>query len=92
MWIITRDLWQENNPDIFPEGQVGVHSDDYEEGEATCEFRLLADNGDIHYYGLCDTDDDNDDNAFEPLDYYEVESGCVEIQYKNKETGEWETL
>jgi hypothetical protein len=90
MWIITKDLLQEKDPDIFLNGQVGVHSDDYVEGKATCEFQLLDDDGEVYYYGLCDTDDD--DNAFEPLDYYEMDSGCTEIQYKNKETGEWETL
>lgn len=50
-------------------------------------FRLLDDDGIIYAYGKATKDVD-----FEPLDYYMYAYGCVTIQYKNKETGKYETL
>lgn len=51
----------------------------------TERFRLLDDDGIVYAYGKTKEGVD-----FEPLDYYIYEYGCVEIQYKNKETGEYE--
>ena len=53
----------------------------------TERFRLLDDDGTVYAYGKAKEGVD-----FEPLDYYMYEYGCTEIQYKNKETGEYETL
>ena len=53
----------------------------------TERFRLLDDDGTVFAYGKAKEGVD-----FEPLDYYMYEYGCTEIQYKNKETGEYETL
>lgn len=50
-------------------------------------FRLLDDDGIVYGYGLSD-----DDSSFAPLDKYESWYGCTEIQYKNPETGIYETL
>ena len=58
--------------------------------ELNCKFRLLDDDGVIYAYGYSDSDDD--EQAFEPLDHYQGAYGCVEIQYKNKTNGKWETL
>jgi hypothetical protein len=58
--------------------------------DLNCKFRLLDGDGRIYAYGYSDSDDDED--AFEPLDYYGPLYGVVEIQYKNPETGEYETL
>lgn len=53
----------------------------------TERFRLLDDDGTVYAYGKAKEGVD-----FEPLDYYMYEYGCTEIQYKNKEIGEYETL
>lgn len=53
----------------------------------TENFRLLDDDGVIYAYGKAKEGID-----FEPLDYYMYSYGCTEIQYKNKETGKYETL
>jgi hypothetical protein len=53
----------------------------------TKRFRLLDDDGTVYAYGKA-----KEGVNFEPLDYYMYEYGCTEIQYKNKETGEYETL
>ena len=74
------------------------HITDSGEDKIVCEkpkelnhkFRLLDNDGLIYAYGYSDSCDD--ENAFEPLDYYHNSYGVTEIQYKNKETGEWETL
>lgn len=55
--------------------------------ELTNRFRLLDDDGTIYAYGLS-----KNDSSFAPLDAYMNDYGCTEIQYKNKTTGEYETL
>ena len=55
------------------------------------KFRLLDDDGNIYFYskGLTDFGE----NAFNPLDRFGGPGyGCTDIQYKNAETGEWESL
>lgn len=54
------------------------------------KFRLLDDDGEIYFYGYSSSCDDEE--AFEPLDCYGAAYGCTEIQYKDTETGEYETL
>ena len=51
-------------------------------------FRLLDDDGIIYAEGISSTNDDQ--KAFRPLDRYQNDYGCTEIQYLND--GEWETL
>lgn len=53
-------------------------------------FRLLDDDGDVYAYGV--STDNSTENAFYPLDRYEYDYGVTEIQYKNPDTGKWETL
>lgn len=50
-------------------------------------FRLLDDDRNIYAYGYTDKKD-----SFAPLDHYEPQYGCTEIQYQNPDTGDWETL
>lgn len=50
-------------------------------------FRLLDADGEIYGYGKNTKKDD-----FEPLDVYEYQYGCTEIQYRNPATGKYETL
>lgn len=54
------------------------------------DFRLLDDDGIVYAYGK--STDDSSEDAFTPLDCYEYVYGCTEIQYKNKQTGAYETL
>lgn len=50
------------------------------------DFRLLDDDGEVYAYGKSTTE------SFAPLDKYCDWYGCTEIQYKNKQTGKYETL
>ena len=52
----------------------------------TFDFRLLDDDGVVYAYGK------NTKESFGPLDKYGSDFGCTDIQYKNKRTGEWESL
>ena len=54
------------------------------------KFRLLDDDGDVYAYGV--STDNSLESAFAPLDRYMYDYGCTEIQYKNPETGVYETL
>lgn len=54
------------------------------------DFRLLDDDGEVYAYGK--STDDSSEAAFAPLDRYMPEYGCTEIQYKNRATGQYETL
>lgn len=58
-----------------------------ENKEFTHKFRLLDDDGIVYGYGFS-----IDDSNFDPLDDYMYTYGVTEIQYKNKETGKYETL
>ena len=49
-------------------------------------FRLLDDAGEVYAYGKSNA------ISFAPLIQYRNDYGCTEIQYKNKETGKYETL
>jgi len=88
MWKITKDLIFEEDSWFWEKSEVGKHTTDFDPEKAIFEFRLLDDDGNVYYHGLSDSCDD--DNAFEPLDYYMAHSGCTEIQYKVDE--KWETL
>ena len=58
------------------------------DGDATIyRFRLLDDDGIVYAYGEC-----TDDSSFAPLDKYMPLYGCTEIQYRNPDTGKYETL
>lgn len=50
-------------------------------------FRLLDDDGIIYAYGKSTSN-----SSFAPLDRYEPDYGCTEIQYRNPATGKYETL
>ena len=54
------------------------------------DFRLLDDDGIVYAYGK--STDDSSEDAFTPLDWYMYDYGCTEIQYKNPQTGVYETL
>lgn len=53
-------------------------------------FRLLDDDGVVYAYGK--STDCSSEAAFAPLDRYESDYGCTEIQYRNPVTGKYETL
>ena len=50
-------------------------------------FRLLDDDGEVYAYGKSTEKD-----SFAPLDRYMYDYGCTEIQYRNSDTGKYETL
>lgn len=79
-WNITK--WCKNITDSGKDEYTGRDTKGMTE-----RFRLLDDDGTVYAYGKAKEGVD-----FEPLDYYMYEYGCTEIQYKNKETGEYETF
>jgi len=93
-WIITRDRIAD--PAAKPgtnSNAVGVCGPGSYEGDFTeCvhKFRMLDDDGEVYYDGLCDSCDD--ENALGPLDDFgEPNAGCTTIQYFVKGKG-WENL
>lgn len=58
--------------------------------ELDFKFRLLDDDGVVYAYGYSSSNDD--EKAFAPLDAYSGAYGVTEIQYRNANTGKWETL
>lgn len=50
------------------------------------KFRLLDDDSIVYAYGYSDKEN------FAPLNKYQGDYGCTEIQYKNREYDKWETL
>lgn len=53
----------------------------------THKFRVRDDDGVTYFWGVS-----SDPNSFAPLDYVGADYGCTEIQYKNPDTGKYETL
>ena len=77
----------ENGKDLYTKNKL--------ETDNVVKFRLLDDDGIVYAYGIMDRDrfeNDEDVEGFEPLYRYMYEYGCTEIQYKNEEIGEYETL
>jgi hypothetical protein len=52
------------------------------------KFRLLDDDQNVYLHGISTSNDDN--RAFIPLDIYQQDLGCTDIQYFNN--GLWESL
>ncbi len=76
MWIITDDFADEGK-------MVGTSSRNYTDEKRpslTFRFRLLNDDGEVHYEGLAD--DCDSQWAFAPLDDFgKGYAGCTEIHY-----------
>lgn len=51
------------------------------------KFRILDDDKNIYFYGVSDSD-----SSFQPLDWASPQWGASEIQYRNEDTKEYETL
>ena len=81
-WVITK--WCKT---ITDDGKDWYINKDVKKDHMIHRFRLLDDDGIVYAYGVSD-----DDNSFSPLDYYAPIYGVAEIQYKNKTTGNYETL
>jgi hypothetical protein len=61
--------------------------------ECTEEFRLLDDDGECYYEGMCkDLDGQPEEAAFEPLDWARRNDGCTSMQYRRKGAAVWRTL
>lgn len=82
-FVITK--WTKEITDSGKDEYTGANHNGY-----PYKFRLLSDDGDVCAYGYCKTNDDED--AFNPLDYYMYAYGLTMIEYWNSETKEWEML
>jgi hypothetical protein len=57
------------------------------------EFRLLDDDGECYYEGVCwRLEDQEQESAFEPLDWSMRNDGCTTMQYRKKGAAVWKTL
>ena len=76
MWKITKDFANSGK-------KIGTSSCNYDETKDALlkyRFRMLDDDGEIHYEGL--SDDCDSQRAFAPLDDFGMGySGCTEIHY-----------
>ena len=63
----------------------------FERLKAKCNkrFRCCDDDGIVYFWGVATTD--NDERAFQPLEWVGEAYGCTYIEYKNA-NGEWEML
>jgi len=93
-WIITTDhidsnskgtVGPRNAPDTIPEHWIkGI-------------FKMYDDDGELYYTGTLSFDPKFEDSEpevwFFPLeDFGEPNAGAVDIRYKNKNTGKWESM
>lgn len=64
----------------------------FERLKAKCvhQFRCCDDDGTIYFWGVATTNDD--DRAFQPLEFVGESYGCTYIEYKNETTHNWEML
>lgn len=88
-WEITKDYL----PDPpGGRGDVGVRNFKVQESEEPPrmpqQFRLLDDDGEVYYEGVCSSLSAVDgDTAFGPLDWAASHAGCTQMQYL--ENGTW---
>jgi len=92
-WIIDKDCFADK--DAKPRtnsnavGVAGPREYQGDGSELKYKFRMMDDDGEIVYYGRCDSCDD--DNAFGPLDDFGTPNyGCTRIDYLIN--GKWEML
>lgn len=80
-WVITKwcKLITDDNKDWYV-------NKDVDKKHMIHRFRIMDADEEIYAYGVSDS------ITFNPVDYYMNTYGVVDIQYKNKETGEYETL
>jgi len=100
-WIITKDHYPEgregtNSNAKGMSGPSHIHAGMFErlqtEGQGE-EFRMLDDDGNLYYEGRLLGDPAAGVSGFEPLDDFGApNAGCTSIQYRNADTGKWETL
>lgn len=85
-WVLTKlcKTITEDKKDLYTKKKLNT--------ENIIKFRLLDDDKIIYAYGIMNKDwfDDDNENGFEPLDYYMYNWGTTEIQLKID--GEYETL
>ena len=92
MWCITKwcKVITDSGKDVYTH-KLPVLKERYKEKYGTLpvlyDFRLLDDDGVVYAYGK-----GTNDSSFAPLDCYMDSYGCTEIQWKNRETKEYETL
>lgn len=89
-WIITIDHIGGQTVNISKQGKLALEQAATYAEPLTTKFRLLDDDGEIYFEGLCGDLNTDADNAFDPLDSLGEAYGCTTLQYL--ENGEWETL
>ena len=89
MWMITKDYISISSP---AEG-VGMYdiakSSSQNVEEMPYKFKLYDDDGELYFEGI--SSDRESEDAFDPLDWAQADSGCTEIRYL-QDNGKWETL
>jgi len=78
----------------FTQGFGPLTDEDFEKKKEneTERFRILDGDGILYLHGYAFLPEGFTEDAFKPLDFAEAIYGATDIQYKNKETGKYETL
>lgn len=91
MWIITKDCIGTDSVDAASFNFNDKKFNEQRKAGKVHKFRMLDDDGNIYYYG--ESNDNESERAFAPLDYFgEPNAGCSIIEYKDEETGKYEML
>ncbi|CDQ09191.1 conserved protein of unknown function [Acidithiobacillus ferrivorans] len=80
--------------DVEVDGQREINNCDPEDEHLlVCEFRLLDDDDNVIFEGRCEYLGTQDqDDAFEPLDWGEQDSGCTQMEFRYSSNEPWEAL
>lgn len=91
-WKVVRDYSFNPGHDEPEWNRTGKTYGDYQGGKH--RYRLKDDDGETMYIIESDIDPDegNEEELFAPLDWAESDVGATSIEYKDKETGEYEYL
>jgi hypothetical protein len=104
LWMITEDKINERSHAVGMCGDALCASLDATRvpvdqragiiAECDTEFRLLDDDDEVYYLGVCkDLAGANQDDAFEPMDCFMHTCGTTQMEYRPKgSTGAWEAL
>lgn len=87
-WVITKDcITTKEDIEQGSKCCVGIGNYTGDPKDLPYKFRLYDDDGNLYYEGR--SNDRSTEEAFEPLNWAEADSGCTFIQYLQDR---WETL
>lgn len=104
LWMITKDLINQDGPNnvgicnddlaasldanrVPKDQQAGIIAD------CNYEFRLLDGDDEVYYEGVCkDLHDQEEDDAFEPMDCFMGSDGTVSMEYRKVGDTAWSVL